>query len=278
MAVDIVPWVKAPDYAQIMQAGTTAGLSARRIAMEEEAAAARQAEAESSAADRLKLAYDQIASQERRASEAAMARREQAQAALKLRESQSRDLNAYRLGQLQAREESNARQTANMLRLGEQFQQREQRMADQFGAGQEAVQSRFETREDRLAREKRESAAGALEREERGANRAVARMELNAALREAEIAKRAMTKIEEEGGPRRGMFGLTAGTTKAYEALKAQKEEAESRVEKLKREGSSMSTSGGASLMPRVTTQEDYDELKSGTAYISTNGKVYVKP
>lgn len=298
MAVDLVPWVVPPDYAKIMQAGTSAGLEARSIASREAEARRRDDVSQEIAADRLRLAYDQIASQERRAAETVQAKREQSQAALQLRALQSRDLNAYRQGQLEARAQSEERQAANMLRLAEQFRERENRIAEQFGASQqgmfdratmaeegkqgrfeasqESTQGRFETREERLNRERRESAASALDREERGANRAVARMELNTTLRELEDVKKDMAKIEAEGGPSRGMFGLTAGTTKAYEALQAKKQEAENRIETLKREGSSMATTGG-SLMRRISTKEERDALPPGAAYIWTDGNTYIK-
>lgn len=94
----IPPWVdvKPSDFVRAASGGATAGIAAQKTFAEQ-----RQA------SDRLQLAYDTLASQERRADEAAQAKMEvaimgmqmraqQQDAALALREQQQSALNAYR--------------------------------------------------------------------------------------------------------------------------------------------------------------------------------------
>lgn len=87
----IPPWldVRPEQFVRAAASGAEAGISA-----------ARAAAAESEAADRLRLAYATLESQERRADEAAQAKLQAAQAALDLRAQQMESLDAYRQGRL----------------------------------------------------------------------------------------------------------------------------------------------------------------------------------
>lgn len=87
----IPPWldVRPEQFVRAAASGAEAGISA-----------ARSAAAESEAADRLRLAYATLESQERRADEAAQAKLQAAQAALDLRAQQMESLDAYRQGRL----------------------------------------------------------------------------------------------------------------------------------------------------------------------------------
>lgn len=103
MALDTIPpWlrVEPSDFVRAGQMGAEAGLAARR-----------QYSSEVEAGDRLRLAYDTLASQERRESERVAAQQElaamkldmqiqQQEAALALREQQAAALNAYRNARL----------------------------------------------------------------------------------------------------------------------------------------------------------------------------------
>lgn len=136
----IAPWLTPPNFLGAMEAGASTGLRVRA-----------QAAQEQEAGDRLRLAYDQLAEQERRSAAEMASRHQLASASLALRAQQSDALNAYRQGQLQARAESDQlhRETQDRLasqfertladrearesRLGTQFQERENRLSDQFG-------------------------------------------------------------------------------------------------------------------------------------------------
>jgi hypothetical protein len=138
----IAPWLVPPNYSAIMEAGAQTGLAVRR-----------QTESEADAGDRLRLAYDTLAAQERRAAQAAADRKELTHASLALRAQQADAMNAYRMGSLQAREESEARHRDNMTRLAGQFQQtlaerqaREERLGSQFQTKEDAVNARAEDR------------------------------------------------------------------------------------------------------------------------------------
>lgn len=100
----VPPWLVPPNFLGASEAGAQMGLGIRR-----------QAEAETEAADRLRLAYDQLASQEQRANE-------QARATMALRAQQLSAMEAYHRDQLAQRAETEKRQRENMDRLAEQFQ------------------------------------------------------------------------------------------------------------------------------------------------------------
>lgn len=95
----IAPWLTPTDVIGSMSRGASLGLQERS-----------QDTQESEAADRLKLAYDQMASEERRQSD-------RAAQALLLKQAEMAGLNAYRQGELQNRAAANAiaQQRANDL-------------------------------------------------------------------------------------------------------------------------------------------------------------------
>lgn len=92
----IAPWLQPTDVLGAMSRGAQLGL-AQRSQWDTEA---REQSQEAQAADRLRLAYDQMAMEERRASEAAQARQQQASAALLLRKQEAEMLNEFRKGEL----------------------------------------------------------------------------------------------------------------------------------------------------------------------------------
>lgn len=93
MAGPIAPWLIPTDVIGSMSRGAQLGLSARS-----------QDEAEASAADRLRLAYDQMAQEERRASELSAFRQQQAAQALQMKHEQAQMLNAYRQAEIQQKQ------------------------------------------------------------------------------------------------------------------------------------------------------------------------------
>lgn len=95
----IPPWLAGPDVIGAMSRGAQLGLEQRRESV-----------SESEAADRLKMAYEQMANEERRASELQKYRADQAAMALIQKQQQAEMLNAYRMGQLEV-----ARQKADDL-------------------------------------------------------------------------------------------------------------------------------------------------------------------
>lgn len=74
LGASLPPWLTPPNFLGAMEAGASTGLRARQQDIEEY-----------QAADRLKLAYDQLAKQERVASMQALAKQKQGEAALALR-------------------------------------------------------------------------------------------------------------------------------------------------------------------------------------------------
>ena len=86
----LAPWNIPPNFLGAIQAGAGAGLAARRADLEEQ-----------SSGDRLQLAYNQLAEEERQRNEAAKARMQMATAANALRASQIDMLSRYHQGQLQ---------------------------------------------------------------------------------------------------------------------------------------------------------------------------------
>ena len=86
----LAPWNIPPNFLGAIQAGAGAGLAARRADLEEQ-----------SSGDRLQLAYNQLAEEERQRNEAAQARMQMATAANALRASQIDMLSRYHQGQLQ---------------------------------------------------------------------------------------------------------------------------------------------------------------------------------
>lgn len=85
----IAPWIIPPDYIGAMSRGAQLGLSARA-----------QDEQEKSVGDRLSLAYDTLASEEKRASEAAKASHELASATMAQRAQQAEAMNKFRQDRL----------------------------------------------------------------------------------------------------------------------------------------------------------------------------------
>lgn len=97
----IAPWIVPPSPMEALQAGSRIGLAARQEDV-----------AETQAGDRLRLAYDQLQSQERRATEALKAHMAQQNAAMQLRAQQQQSLDTYRQGMLQS--------AAERLRMAEE--------------------------------------------------------------------------------------------------------------------------------------------------------------
>lgn len=91
----IAPWLYPKNFVEAMNAGAQAGLAVRRATDEEQ-----------QAGDRLRLAYDQLASQEKRESEAARSKLELAHAAMALRARQADAMEAYHQNQIAARNEA----------------------------------------------------------------------------------------------------------------------------------------------------------------------------
>lgn len=254
----IAPWIIPPNYPQIMESGARIGLSARQ-----------QDIAESEAGDRLRLAYSQLESQERRASEMLQERRMQNQAAMALRDIQARSLQAYREGQLAERSRSSNLREANMQRLAEQFATSQALKESQFGerearltAGQSALESRFRDREERLAEHFSARDAEAKAREERIRSLSmdpVSRAKLNATVADLRGTQREIEKIEAKGGPKTTWFGLGRGQVEAYEALTKKKNELESAIEEFKKDlgaGDALragATPAKANEVPRIT-------------------------
>lgn len=114
-------WLKRPDYVGAMQSGAAAGIALRRGEQEQ-----------AQAADRLRLAYEQLATNERIHAEDEAAKLQLAHASMALRAQQNDALNRYRENTLGARAD------------------REARIAEEFGRRQEAIQGRFGEREDRI--------------------------------------------------------------------------------------------------------------------------------
>lgn len=106
MAGPIAPWLIPTDVVGSMSRGAQLGLSARS-----------QDEAEASAADRLRLAYDQMATEERRSSELQKYRMDQAAQSLLLKKQEHEMLNAYRQGELQTRAAAQALQAKHFDEL-----------------------------------------------------------------------------------------------------------------------------------------------------------------
>lgn len=90
----IAPWLHPLDFVGAARAGASAGLQAREQDIQQ-----------AQSADRLQLAYDTLASQEKRASQQALARQQLAQASLALRGQQMDMLNQYRQQGLGLREQ-----------------------------------------------------------------------------------------------------------------------------------------------------------------------------
>lgn len=90
----IPPWLQPHDFIGAARSGASLGLQARGQDIENQ-----------QAADRLQLAYDQLASQERRESEAAKQKQNLAAATLALRGQQMDMLNEYRQNSLGLREQ-----------------------------------------------------------------------------------------------------------------------------------------------------------------------------
>jgi hypothetical protein len=226
----IAPWLQPPNFVGAMSAGAAAGLGVRKANQEA-----------TEAADRLELAYNQLAANERRAAAATKAKLDLANASLALRGQQMDAMQAYHQGQLAAREE-------NMNRLATQFGERENRMKDQFGqtmdarqAAQDSIMDRFAQRMDNadLNRKDREAAAKAIQDRferrqamlEQQAAQGVGRLapadyfNAQADANELRDTQKQIAAIDKEGGPKRGHLGLTEGTTKLYPALKAKEAE-----------------------------------------------------
>lgn len=110
----VAPWLQPPNFIGAMQAGAQAGLAVRK-----------QAESEGSAADNLRLAYDQLAANERRAHEATLARTEASKAAMALRAQQASAMQQYQQGLLAEKAKADELRAATDLRLGQQFQTHE---------------------------------------------------------------------------------------------------------------------------------------------------------
>lgn len=109
----IAPWLQPTDVLGAMSRGAQLGL-AQRSQWDTEA---REQSQEAMAADRLRLAYDQMAMEERRASEAAQARQQQASAALLLRKQEAEMLNEFRKGELATRAAAQALQAQHFDEL-----------------------------------------------------------------------------------------------------------------------------------------------------------------
>lgn len=144
----IAPWLTPPNFLAAMQAGAQLGLGVRR-----------QDEEESQAGDRLRLAYDQLAANERRAHEAVMARQESAKAALALRAQQMSALESYRQSMIEERKQADALREANQQRLADQFTAREDRITKEFGLREtergereKRLGEQFQQKEERLGR------------------------------------------------------------------------------------------------------------------------------
>lgn len=85
MLMPVAPWLHPPDFLGAMEAGSAAGTRQRA-----------QAASESEAADRLRLAYDSLASHEKMQNETAQAKMAANEAAMDLRRSQMEGLQDYR--------------------------------------------------------------------------------------------------------------------------------------------------------------------------------------
>jgi hypothetical protein len=201
-----------------MQAGAQTGLSARRADDEE-----------AQSADRLRLAYDQLAENERMASAQAKSRFDLAKSAQQLKAQQfesAQDLkrqqlnavSAYRAGMLNERQQ-------NMQRLADQFKTRESGIEDRFGQRQDA---RDLDREDRQAREDRLSQQfqDTMKLKQQHEGDYAGKLDpttqalLGADVSELRGTQKQIEKIDEQGGPARGMLGLSKGNTEQYQQLK----------------------------------------------------------
>lgn len=102
----IPSWLQGTDVIGAMSRGASAGLSARS-----------EDDSERNAADRLRLAYDQMAQEERRQSQAAQIHQQQTAAALLLKKQQAEMLNTYRQGELATRSAAQALQAKHFDEL-----------------------------------------------------------------------------------------------------------------------------------------------------------------
>lgn len=203
----IAPWLVPPNYIGAMTAGAQTGLAARR-----------QVAAEQEAGDRLRLAYDQLAASERRAHEAQLSRERMTQATMALRASQMEGLDRYRQGMLAARAEDDRLRAENMQRLAGQFETRREDTA----AYRQALQSRFEDREARLA-DQFQRRLDYLEGRPAGREwlDPVSNALLQADVSDLKGTQREIQKMEERGVKGRGFWHPFGGNMEEYLALKS---------------------------------------------------------
>lgn len=231
----IAPWLHPINFVAAAQAGAASGLGIRRANQEA-----------TEAADRLQLAYEQLASNERRSNEATRERMAVAKASLALRGQQMDAVRAYHENQIDARnreidntaayrEGTLDSQAAHEAGLQDRFANREAATADRFNTRQEnvdqaredrakaadALESRFQRRQEYL--EKRYgSDPGRLSPSDFGL--------MNADISDLKSVQRQIATIDAAGGPSRGRLWLTAGTTKTYPELKAKEIELRKKI------------------------------------------------
>lgn len=146
----IAPWLHPLNFIDAARAGASLGLQAREQDIQQ-----------SQSADRLQLAYDTLASQEKRASQQALARQQLAQASLALRGQQMDMLNQYRQSMLGQREQGLGLQAQREADLQEgrkaRAEDREsilglrERMLDFQKQREENIGGRFKSRQDASA-------------------------------------------------------------------------------------------------------------------------------
>ena len=125
----LAPWNIPPNFLGAIQAGAGAGLAARRADLEEQ-----------SSGDRLQLAYNQLAEEERQRNEAAQARMQMATAANALRASQIDMLSRYHQGQLQNQQAGEAQRAQIAQQVLAQKTAQANRPTTHFGTQGEVLQ------------------------------------------------------------------------------------------------------------------------------------------
>lgn len=230
----IAPWLNPPNFVGAAAAGAASGLGIRKANQEA-----------NEAADRLSLAYEQLAENERRANMENQTRLETQKASLALRGAQmdamrayhedqidarNRQIDntaAYHQGTLDARAESADIRRGHEVRMGDQFQQHEERAGRQFGEREGRLTDQFNTRQENFdqTREDKAKAADALQnRFDQAQALRRAQFEsgpgklspgdyaiLDAKKTELKKTQAAIDKFDMEGGPSKGaFFGLTS--------------------------------------------------------------------
>ena len=160
--MSVPPWLEytPQTFLGAMEAGTSAGQRNRSLdlqASSQDLTARGQSISQSEAADRLRLAYDSLASNERQQNQTAQAKAAQAQAAMELRQAQQQGLQDIREQQMEAKDKELGLRTE----LGNRAQDlREQQIKNQFDLGQQRADASLQRNTDLLSHWKDLQAAG----------------------------------------------------------------------------------------------------------------------